>query len=230
MKWNAVPGIACLLSFMLPVAVIVLNRYYTHRSLAALLIYYIFSALNIIMIMDLLSLSTNIRNNFILFSVYLAVPVVLTSLLFFCPNKAKQRIINYLIISFALYEIMITAVYGFNPVTAGYILGPGLLLIFCQSTFIFVRQVKFTIMQGKNHGRSLMLSSMLFAYACYILIYYFYFIQKTPDTADTVLLYYIASFITSIIMALGLHLMRRRMRELKSLKTTRKELALFFSN
>ncbi|MFL5773946.1 MAG: hypothetical protein ACJ75F_12350 [Flavisolibacter sp.] len=230
MKWNAVPGIACLLSFMLPVAVIIYNRYYTHRSLAALLTYYIFSAINIIMVMDLLSLPASFRNNFILTSVYLAVPIVLSSLLFFCPNKPKQRIVNFLILSFISYEILITAFYGFNTVTAGYILGPGLLLILGHSAILFARQVKFTIMHGKNQGRTLMLSSMLFAYACYILIYYFYFIQKTPDTADTVLLYFISSFITAIIMAWGLHLMRKRMRELRSLRITRKELALFFSN
>src|SRR4051812_18404107 len=129
MKWNAVPGIACLLSFMLPVAVIIYNRYYTHRSLAALLSYYIFSAINIILVMNLVPLSTGFKNSFMLTSVYLAVPLVLTSLLFFCPNKPKQRIINFLILSFISYEILITAFNGFNSITAGYILGPGLLLI-----------------------------------------------------------------------------------------------------
>src|ERR1044072_8131230 len=137
MKWNAVPGIACLLSFMLPVGVIIYNRYYKHRSLAALLTYYILSATNIIMIMDLVPLSTSIRNNFILTSIYLAVPVVLTSLLFFCPNKPRQRIVNFLILSFISYEILITAYNGFNSVTAGYILGPGLLLILGHSSFLF---------------------------------------------------------------------------------------------
>jgi hypothetical protein len=90
--------------------------------------------------------------------------------------------------------------------------------------------VKFTILHGKNQGRTVMLASIFFVYACYMLIYYFYFIQKTPDTNDTLLLYFIASFISSILMALGLHLMRKRMKELRSLKVTRKELALFFSN
>src|SRR5215213_5571358 len=221
MRWNAVPGIACLLSFLVPVIVIIYNRYYTHRSLAALLVYYIISSLNIMMLEGLLPLSQSVRSNFSFLNSYLVVPLMLTTLLFFCPNKAKQRVINILIISFIAYEIVITVIHGFNSLAVGYILGPGLMLIMGYAFYLFVRQVKFTIMHGKNQGRTVMLASILFAYACYVLIYYFYFIQKTPDIQDTLLLYFISSFIASILMGLGLHMMRRRMKELQSLKVTR---------
>lgn len=230
MRWNAVPGIACLLAFLLPIAVIIFNRYYTHRSLAALLIYYILSALNIIMLQEFFPLSETIRMGFTIFTNYLIVPLMLTTLLFFCPIRQKQHIVNIFSVVFIAYEIVITLMYGFNKRAVAYILGPGLLLILLYTCYLFVRQVKFTIMHGKNQGRTLMLASTLFSYSCYMLIYYFYFVQKTPDTQDTVLLYFISSFIASILMALGLHLMRKRMKELKSLKVTRKELALFFSN
>jgi hypothetical protein len=230
MKWNAIPGIACLLAFLLPIAVIVINRYYSHRSLAALLIYYIISFLNIIMIQGLVPVPDSVRTGFHVFSNYLIVPLMLTTLLFFCPVKQKQRFVNFLSILFITYEIAITVIYGFNPKSVSYILGPGLLLILVYTFFLFIRQVKFTIMHGKNQGRTIMLASIFFAYACYMLIYYFYFIQKTPDTKDTLLLYFISSFIGSILMALGLHLMRKRMKELRSLRITRKELELFFSN
>jgi hypothetical protein len=230
MKWNAVPGIACLLSLLLPIIVIVYNRYYTHRSLAALLIYYSLSILNIIVLEKFFPLSASFCTIFNLLSSYIVVPLMLGTLLFFCPNKQKQGIVNIMIVLFIAYEIVVTYFHGFNSTAVGYILGPGLVLILGYSFFLFVRQVKFTIMHGKNQGRTLMLASTLFAYACYVLIYYFYYIQKTPDTQDTLLLYFISSFIGSIIMALGLHLMRKRMKELATLKVTRKELALFFSN
>jgi hypothetical protein len=91
-----------------------------------------------------------------------------------------------------------------------------------------VRQVKFSIYHGKNHGRVLMLASILFGYACYALIYFFHYIEKTPYIADVFKLYYISSMISAVSMALGLHLMRRRIRELELLKVTRKELAIIF--
>lgn len=230
MKWNAIPGIACLLAFLLPIAVIVYNRYYSHRSLAALLIYYIISFLNVIMILGLIPIPESAITGFHIFSNYLIVPLMLFALLFFCPVKQKQNIVNVLSFIFIAYEILITIIYGFNPTSVAYILGPGLLVILCYTFVLFIRQVKFTIMHGKNQGRTVMLASIFFAYACYMLIYYFYFIQKTPDTKDTLLLYFISSFIGSILMSLGLHLMRKRMKELKSIQLTRKELALFFGN
>jgi hypothetical protein len=75
-----------------------------------------------------------------------------------------------------------------------------------------------------------MLTSIFFAFSCYELTFYFFYIQKSPYRDDIMLLLFISTFVASIIMALGLHLMRKRMRELQSLKTTRRELALFFSS
>jgi hypothetical protein len=230
MKWNAIPGIACLLAFLLPIAVIVYNRYFTHRSLSALLIYYIISFFNVIIVLDFLPVSEPVASGFHIISNYLIVPIMLTALLFFCPIKQKQHFVNLLSFIFIAYEIVITIIYGFNPTSVAFILGPGLLVILCYTFVLFIRQVKFTILHGKNQGRTVMLASIFFAYACYSLIYYFYFIQKTPDTKDTLLIYFISSFIGSILMALGLHLMRKRMKELKSVQLTRKELAMFFSN
>jgi hypothetical protein len=230
MKWNAIPGIACLLAFLLPITVIVYNRYYSHRSLAALLIYYTISFLNVFMIQGFVPVPQSFSTGFQILTNYLIVPLMLTALHFFCPGKQKQRFVNLLSLSFVAYEIVITLMYGFNARSVAYILAPGLLLILVYTFILFIRQVKFTIMHGKNQGRTVMLASIFFVYACYMLIYYFYFIQKTPDTNDTLLLYFIASFIGSILMALGLHMMRKRMKELKSLQITRKELELFFSN
>jgi hypothetical protein len=91
-----------------------------------------------------------------------------------------------------------------------------------------VKQIKFSIFHGKNHGRVLMLAALVFDCSCYGIIYFFSYIQKTPEQDDVFKLYYISSIISSILMAIGLHMMRTRMKELKTLKTTRKELALFF--
>ena len=87
-----------------------------------------------------------------------------------------------------------------------------------------------TIEFGKNAGRTLMLVSILFAYGCYALVYYFYYIQKTPAVTDVFLLYFISTLVSSIIMTIGLHLIRRRLKELQEIKNTRRELALFFNN
>ena len=230
MSWNAIFGIACLVSFTLPIVVIIYNRYYTHRSLAALLIYYTFIFLDNFLAENIISVSATVSTTVSLLDNYCDVPLMLTALLFFCPSKQKQNTIRVLTYIFIAYEVIITAIFGFNRTSVSYILGPGIAMVLMYSGYLFIRQVKFSIYHGKNHGRMLMLSSIFFVYACYFLIYFFHYIQKTPYTSDVMMLYFIASIISSIVMATGLHLMRKRMKELESLKITRRELAVFFGH
>jgi hypothetical protein len=107
-------------------------------------------------------------------------------------------------------------------------MGPGIILVLVYTFYLFVKQVKFSIMHRKNQGRIVMLAAILFAYACYFLIYYFYYILRTPYKDDVMLLYYLSSTIGSVLMTIGLHLIRKRIRELQTLKVTRKELSMFF--
>lgn len=228
MNWNAFFGIACLICFTLPIAVIIFNRYYKHRSLAALLIYYAMLCIYLVLSHGMFGLSKFVIDSIGIFKSFFEVPLMLTALLFFCPNKQKQNIIHIITLSFIAYEVATTLVDGFKPIAIVYIMGPGYILVLGYAFYLFVKQVKFSILHGKNHGRMLMLASIFFVYACYTLIYYFDSIVKTPFKGDTELLYFISSIVSSIVMTVGLHLMRKRMKELQSLKLTRKELALFF--
>jgi hypothetical protein len=230
MNWNAIPGVACITSLFLPVTVIIYNRFYQHRSLAALLAYYVLVIFYLAISEGLIPLPESFRINYGILTNYLDVPLMLTTLLFFCPNKQKQSLVRMLILSYVFYEIVITAIHGYRASTIKYVMGPGLLLVLVYSFYLFLRQVKFTIIHGKNHGRTIMLASILFAYFCYALIYYFYYILRTPYKADTLLLYFISTFVSATVMAIGLHMMRRRIRELRSLKVTRRELKMFFSH
>lgn len=229
MNWNAILGVTCVITFTVPIVVILYNRYYTHRSLAALLAYYIFMFIDNLFGTVLPSASSfgtiiNYADN------YTNIPLVLTALLFFCPSKQKQGKVRIVTLLFIAYEIVIIAVYGFTFKSITYIMGPGAGVIMIYSFYLFVRQIKFSIFHGKNHGRVLMLASLVFDWSCYGLIYFFQYIQKTPFESDVFRLYYISSIVSSVLMAIGLHMMRARMKELKSIKTTRKELALFFGH
>jgi hypothetical protein len=229
MNWDATLGVASVIAFTLPIAVIFYNRYYTHRSLAALLAYYAFILIDnlfgtIINSAPVLARVINYIDN------YTNIPLILTALLFFCASKQRQGKIRLLTLIFVAYEIVIIAVYGFTLNSIIYIMGPGVGVVLLYSFYQFVRQIKFSIFHGKNHGRVLMLISIVFDFSCYGLIYFFQYIQKTPFQNDVFRLYYISSIVSSVLMAIGLHMMRVRMKELQSLKTTRKELALIFGH
>jgi hypothetical protein len=179
---------------------------------------------------NIIPVNNTIRINFGILNNYLDVPLMLTALIFFCANKQKQNIIRLLSYLFITYEVLITILHGFRPVSIVYIMGPGLAIIVIYTFYLFMRQIKFSIMHGKNHGRVMMLAAIFFSYASYALIYYFYYVQKTPYVKDTELVYFISTIISSAAMAIGLHLMNKRMKELHSLRVTRKELAMIFNS
>lgn len=228
MNWNATLGVACVVSFTLPIVVIIYNRYYTHRSLAALLACYTLMFIDNLIGEGMIPSTPAVSNVINLIDNYTNIPLFLMTLLFFCASKQRQGKIRLLTLLFVAYEILIIAMHGFTLNSVIYILGPGVCIVLVYSFYLFVRQIKFSIFHGKNHGRVLMLVAIVFDCSCYALIFFFQYIQKTPYQNDVFRLYYISSIVSSILMAIGLHMMRVRMKELQSLKTTRKELALIF--
>jgi hypothetical protein len=230
MQWNTFIGIAASLSFFLPVAAIFYYKLYQHRSLMALLISYLITALYNLLSQTPFNISPGFLQNFGVVNNYLDIPLMLLSLLFFCPNKQKQKRVHIILGAFIIYEMVLGFRFGLDPKVVIYIMGPGLAIIVSYTFYLFVRHIKITIVYGKNAGRTLMLSSILFAYGCYGLVYYFYYIQRTPDVADAFLLYFISSITASVIMTMGLHLTQKRLKQFMEVKNTRRELEMFFHN
>jgi hypothetical protein len=228
MNWSTVLSILCILSFTLPIVVIIYNRYYTHRSLAALLIYYSVLLVDNVLAEKFIPTSDQVRKYVGLFDNYVDIPLMLTGLLFFCPSKLKQQRVQLFTYFFVAYELVITFIFGFSRTSIIWIMAPGISIIVVYSFYLFFRQIKFSIFHGKNHGRVLMLAGILFAYSSYALIYYFHYIEQTPFIADVFKLYYVTCIVSSVLIAIGLYMMRNRMKELQSLKITRRELAIFF--
>ena len=230
MSWNAIIGITATMSLFLPVGVIIYYKLYQYRSLIALLASYISTGLYNLMTIGVLPFPNSFQRGFGIVNNYLDIPLTLTALLFFCPNKQKQRTIHIVTAIFVAYEIVIAFLYGLQFKAIVYIMGPGIMLVLVYAFYLFLRHIKITVEFGKNAGRTIMLVSILFAYGCYGLVYYFYYIQKTPDVTDAFLLYFISTFVSSVVMAVGLNLIRRRIKELEEIKNTRRELAMFFNN
>jgi hypothetical protein len=230
MNWNALLGVVCIATLSRPIVIIIYNRYYTHRSLTALLIYYILVFTDNLFSENYIPSTSSLSRIINLVDNYAYVPLMLTALLFFCASKQKQNKVRILTLFFVIYEVVIISVFGFSFNSIVYISGAGVVTLLIYSFYLFVRQVKFTIFHGKNQGRLLMLAAIVFDCSCYSLIYFFNYIEKTPYQNDVFKLYYISSIVSSLLMAIGLQLMHKRMKELQALKITRKELAMVFNH
>lgn len=222
-------GVSSLLCFSLPVLVILLFRLYRHASLIALMAYYALTILHCVTAESVPPVP-DFKNGWDVAYSYIEIPLMLTSLLFFCPAKARQQKIHLLIALFVAFEMGVALCVGFTPIASMYITAPGLLMVVGYSMFLFLRQAKFTMIHGKNGGRVLMLGGILFSYTCYLFVFYAYFIEGSPDIAGIYYLYFVSSTVASLLVAFGLFLMRHRVRELQELKVVRRELQLIFGD
>lgn len=222
-------GITSVICFSLPVFAILYYRLYRHVSLIALMLYYVITICRCLGDANTPPLPDFSNTWEVLFN-FIEIPLMLSALLFFCPVKQRQQKVHMLLCFFIVYELFVAAFYGFTPLASMYIMMPGLTVIILYTLFLFVRQVKFTAMHGKNAGRVLMLGALLFSYSCYLAMFYAYFIEKKPDITAIYGVHFISSSIAAILMSLGLYMMRHRIKELQELKVTRRELQIIFGS
>ena len=75
-----------------------------------------------------------------------------------------------------------------------------------------------------------MLAAILFSYSSYALVFYNYFVQAQSDIASIYTLFFISATVAALLMAIGLFMMRHRIKELQELKVVRKELQMVFGS
>ena len=230
MNFNSILGILCAVAFLIPALIILSSRLLINISLIALVIYFLLVTTWTLMAEKVIIVDREVQRSLGIISNYLDVPLILTSMLMFCTEKAKKRFIVTAIIAFMVYEIVILFQYKLSPVSSKYILGPGIIVVLLFSLYFFVNNIKNTIVQGKGVGKTLMITSILFAYGSYFIVYLFTYVQKTSAKGDVFIIYYLTSIIFSAVMSAGLIWIKKRLREIKEVQITRRELNVFFNN
>jgi hypothetical protein len=218
------------MSLFLPVALIVGFRLFSNRSLLMLAVYYFLTAVYNLMVQDYLPVPQQVRIFFGTMNNYLDAPLMLMFLMFFCTDKVRSKAMHITLYGLAAYELVIVLLYGFHRDANVLILGPGILAVLVFSIAFFVKQIKWTILMGKGVGKTVMLASVVFAYGCFGIVYVFHYINKMSNLADIFLIYFISSFISTLLMARGLVLIRRHLNELKEVQVARRELQVFFNH
>jgi len=225
----AILGIISTIISFIPIILILFFKLFRHRSFLALSIYYLLPGIYNLAQEHFIPLSPAITNSLGLITNLLDAPLMFTFLCLFSYSASMTKTIRFGIYIFMIYEVIILVISGFNVKGITVILGPGILGIFSLSFLIFLRQVKLTITQQKALGKALMISSVLVAYTIFILIYLFYYLLKTPNVHnDATLMYYLVSLFAAMLMSSGLLIENKRIKKLRELQNTRKELASIY--
>lgn len=229
MNWNVFLGLVSTFLFLLPAVIVATSGLHINKSLLALGIYFLLNAINGFMGEGLVPVSKPLSNGFATFINYTDTPLMLVTMLLFCHTPQKRRIINALLVLTLVYEGIIFVQHGLAAVSSVYVSGPGLLLVFVCGIYFFVAQLRQTIRFGKGLGRTLISAAIFFTYGSYGIIYYFYYIQRSPDVGDVFLLYYFSSMVFCLLISVGLLQLRRMHKKVQQLLLVRRELRMFFS-
>jgi hypothetical protein len=221
----SVMGLIATVALFLPILVVLALRLGTYKSFPVLIAYYIPVFAYNLMTEGYISVSpelirvTGLSNNLI------DAPLMLLFLSYFSTSAVFSKRLRLFIGALIIYEIIIVAIFGFNIKTITIVLAPGLLAVFSLTVYLFYRFSKIAVFNKKATGKTVMLAALVFGYGVYIIIYLIYYVFKTPEIANTFLIYFLGTTITSLTLCTGMVFEKKRIQKLLEAKLVRKELA-----
>jgi hypothetical protein len=230
MTWNDVMGLIATVALSLPILVLFSTRLAGHRIFPALVLYYLTAVIHNMMGQGFIPAKEEYIRFFGIANNLLDIPLMLTFLSSFAGSPVVKQRMRMLTIGFVAFELIVLSIWGFSRDSITIILGPGIALVLTFCIPFFVRHTKMTITHHKAMGKSMMLASLIFAYGCYTIIYIMHYLLKSKNIADTFLVYYFVSTFSSILMAVGIFVERKRIKKFSELKVVRRELSQLYSN
>ncbi|MBI5370909.1 MAG: hypothetical protein HZA79_02655 [Sphingobacteriales bacterium] len=240
MNWNSIMGLVSSLALFGPVLLILILGLGRYRSFPVLLLYYSSAFIYNLITEHYILVSAEAEYYWGLLNNIADPPLMILFLTYFSTSRTFTQRMKWLALAFAVFEVVIVAVVGLNTEAITILMGPGLLLVFGLAMYFFIRHTKQAIENRKATGKAMIVTSLLFAYGCYFLIYMLYYVFKAhvdkngeeniQYVNDTFLVYYIAASLSSFMLCVGLVVEQKRIRKLKELKVTRKELSSLYTD
>ncbi len=230
MTWNSVMGLISSIALFLPICLMLAIRLVTYSSFPALLIYFIFVLFFNLLNQGYIKADTELVNSWGLINNFVDPILMISFLTYFSTSAGFTRNIKKVILGFVALDLIMLLLFGFTLKAVTIPLGVGLVVVFCLCLFFFIRQAKIAILHRKAAGKALMVASLLFAYGCFTIIYLMFYVFKTPYVDDTLLVYYMVTTFSSLLIGAGIIIESKRVQKLNELKLTRKELSIIYKD
>ena len=131
-------------------------------------------------------------------------PLMLLFMTYFARHDEIKKAVQYSLIILLTIGIIILTKNDIGPNARAVVLGLGLLLVLIYSSVFFMQQIKSSITQRTETGKAFMISSVLFAYSCYSVIFLIKYVFRSTNTEDLFILYEMSTFISTILLIVGL--------------------------
>ena len=221
-------GFISTVALAIPIIASLATKLSWYKSFPALFFYYLIIFSYNLFLLGYINTDGNFKYYHGVFNNVLDTPLILTFFLYFSTTPAFRKKLQFTILSFIVFEIIILAVFGFTAKATTIILAPGLVLTLAISLMVFMHQVKIAVENHKAIGKALMSASLLFAYVGYCFVYSVFYLMKTTNKEDAFIVFFLITIFSSVIMSAGIFLERKRVQQLLELQTTREELKAIY--
>lgn len=198
--WFGLITIACML---LPIVAVLIRQQF-NVSFVALLVYFSLTFLYNLLFIAFPDFPRDIRRYIGITNNLLDVPLILIFLRHFCTSERVKKMLNISLACFLVFETIIISIHGFTVNAISIFEGPGIILILAFAFHFFTRYLKMAFSEKSEISKTLMTSGILFAYAVYFIVFLFYYVLETPYKIDALIVYFFASLVASVLIAIGL--------------------------
>lgn len=228
MNYFEILGYTSTFVLALPVLVILLLRLYQYKVFAALGFYYSLGFTYNLLTNGYIPSTESFRLVFSAVNNMLEAPLVLFFLVYFSPSDSFTRKMNLIILALLAYALGVGILIGFNRESTVWVSGPGLLLVTAICIRFFIQKTEAAITNNKYLGKAIIIAGFLFAFVCYAFLYVTHYLAADPVKSDNFTIYFICTTISPAIVAIGILMEKNRLRELREIQVTRKELAKIY--
>ena len=208
MNWHYYIALSSAVALSLPLILIIGLRLYTNKSFLALGVHYLLAFSYNLMTSGIIDSSVPWRRNLALSNNFLDVPLLIFFLLYFTSSWRLSKQFLTALAAYVVFEIITVIIAGFSVTATTIILGPGILIILSFCFYFFLKHIQVNHDHAQEPGKIVMLSTLLFSYGSYSLIYIFHYVLKMPYLNDAFLVYYLVTTFASIAMAIGIWIER----------------------
>jgi len=155
-------------------------------------------------------------------------PLMLIFFTVFSSLVSFNRRLYAMTTSFLALEFGLVVIFGLNEAVEKIIEGASILLLLSLATYFFISKTKLAITRNKGLGKAFLAAGILFVYVTLAFVYILNFFPNISNDRDSSLIFIMVMLVNSLLLLAGIRLEWQKLKVLKELQITRKELAVIY--
>ena len=189
---------------LIPFLAMLINRKMWHNSFLSLCSSFLLLLLSSFVGKNIIGSSVSTKYTLNTLSALFQPPLILLFLLYFAQYEQMKKTMIVSVIFLLITGVLILTRNDFQEAAAPVLLGIGSIMVLIFSCIFFIRQVKASVNQRAETGKTFMITGIVFGYFCNAFIFVIHYIFQSTNTEDLIKLFEIGTFISTIILSVGI--------------------------